>query len=157
MIHGTSINAVANIIQLAVAPVFLLAGVAGILNVMAARLARIVDRARSLELDVPKAGAVERERELKELVILDRRMTMAHWAIGLCTFAALLVCVVVMVLFVAVLSALQYAIPVALLFIGAMVSVTLGLLLFLAEVTIATRWVRVSDQFVLKGKARYEG
>jgi hypothetical protein len=156
MISHTSINAIASIIQLSVAPVFLLAGIAGILNVLAARLARIVDRARNLESDFPTADSDVQRAELRELVILDRRMTMAHWAIGLCTFAALLVCVVVMVLFVAVISALQFAVPVSLLFIGAMVSVTLGLLLFLAEVTIATRWVRVSEQFVLKGKPRYK-
>jgi hypothetical protein len=155
MINPASVNAVASIIQLSIAPVFLLAGIAGILNVLAARLARIVDRARNLESDVPTADAQVQEAELKELVILDRRMTMAHWAIGLCTFAALLVCLVVMVMFVAVISALQFAVPVSLLFIGAMASVTMGLLLFLAEVTIATRWVRVSEQFVLKGKPRY--
>lgn len=155
MINSSSVNAVASIIQLSIAPVFLLAGIAGILNVLAARLARIVDRARNLESDVPTADAQVQEAELKELVILDRRMTMAHWAIGLCTFAALLVCLVVMLMFVAVISALQFAVPVSLLFIGAMASVTLGLLLFLAEVTIATRWVRVSEQFVLKGKPRY--
>jgi len=153
---GTSVNTVATIIQLTVAPVFLLAGIAGILNVLAARLARIVDRARSLEQDVPTANAEVQKAELQELAILDRRMTMAHWAIGLCTFAALLICVVVMVLFVAVLSELQFATPVSLLFIAAMISVTLGLLLFLAEVTIATRWVRVSEQFVTKGKPRYD-
>ena len=155
MINSASVNAVASIIQLSIAPVFLLAGIAGILNVLAARLARIVDRARNLESDVPTAKAEVREAELKELVILDRRMTMAHWAIGLCTSAALLVCLVVMLMFVAVISHLQYAVPVSLLFIAAMASVTLGLLLFLAEVTIATRWVRVSEQFVLKGKPRY--
>ncbi|HEY0625172.1 MAG TPA: DUF2721 domain-containing protein [Allosphingosinicella sp.] len=156
MISHTSISTVASIIQLSVAPVFLLAGIAGILNVLAARLARIVDRARSLEMDVPTADAEVQRAEIRELAILDRRMTMCHWAIGLCTFAALLVCVVVMVLFVAVLSALNFAVPVSLLFIGAMVSVTLGLLLFLGEVTIATRWVRVSEQFVLKGKPLYD-
>lgn len=156
MITDTSVNAIANIIQLSVAPVFLLAGIAGILNVLAARLARIVDRARSLESDVPTAEAEVKRAEIRELAILDRRMTMCHWAIALCTFAALLVCVVVMVLFVAVLSELHFAVPVSLLFIGAMVSVTLGLLLFLSEVTIATRWVRVSEQFVLKGKPRFD-
>lgn len=156
MISHTSVNAIASIIQLSVAPVFLLAGIAGILNVLAARLARIVDRARSLESDIPTAESDVQRAELNELAILDRRMTMAHWAIGLCTFAALLVCVVVMVLFVAVISDLEFAVPVSLLFIGAMVSVTSGLLLFLAEVTIATRWVRVSEQFVLKGKPRYD-
>lgn len=152
----TSVSNVANIIQLAIAPVFLLAGIAGILNVLAARLARIVDRARSLESDVPNAEEDVRAAELKELVILDRRMTLCHWAIGLCTTAALLVCLVVMVLFVADIVELAFALPVSLLFIATMISVTLGLLLFLAEVTIATRWVRVSEQFVLKGKARYE-
>jgi hypothetical protein len=156
MIIDTSIDKVAGIIQLSVAPVFLLAGIAGILNVLASRLARIVDRARSLESDVLIADPDVREAELRELVILDRRMTMCHWAIGFCTFAALLVCVVVMVLFVAVLSSLHFAVPVSLLFIGTMLSVTSGLLLFLAEVTIATRWVRVSEQFVLKGKVRFE-
>lgn len=156
MIAETSVSTIANIIQLAVTPVFLLAGIAGILNVLAARLARIVDRARSLESDVPQAEAEVRRAELQELVILDRRMTMCHWAIGLCTAAALLVCVVVMVLFIADLIALDFALPVSLLFIAAMVSVTLGLLLFLGEVTIATRWVRVSERFVLKGKVRYD-
>jgi hypothetical protein len=153
----TSITNVATIIQLAIAPVFLLAGIAGILNVLAARLARIVDRARSLELDVPTAEEKVRTAELRELVILDRRMTLCHWSIGLCTTAALLVCVVIMVLFVANIVELAFALPVSLLFIATMISVTLGLLLFLAEVTIATRWVRVSEQFVMKGRPRYDG
>lgn len=152
----TSINTIAAIIQLSVAPVFLLAGIAGILNVLAARLARVVDRARSLESHVPTADRAVKEAELEELAVLDRRMTMCHWAIGLCTAAALFVCLVVMVLFVADLIALEFALPVSLLFIAAMLSVTAGLLLFLAEVTLATRWVRVSEQFVLKGKPRYD-
>jgi len=156
MISDTSVNTIASIIQLSVAPVFLLAGIAGILNVLAARLARIVDRARMLEVDVPTAEAEVQKAEIRELAILDRRMTMCHWAIGLCTFAALLVCIVVAVLFIAVLSELHFAVTVSLLFIAAMLSVTMGLLLFLGEVTIATRWVRVSEQFVLKGKPLYD-
>jgi hypothetical protein len=44
----------AQIIQLAVAPVFLLAGLGAFLNVCAGRLARIIDRARQLvETDEP--------------------------------------------------------------------------------------------------------
>jgi hypothetical protein len=39
---------------------------------------------------------------------------------------------------------------VSLLFIAAMVSVTIGLLLFLLEVTIATRFVRVNEKFVAR-------
>lgn len=157
MITGTSVNTIANIIQLSVAPVFLLAGIAGFLNVLASRLARIVDRARSLESDVPTAEAEVRDAELRELVILDRRMSMSHWAIGLCTAAALFICLLVMILFVSDLIGLDFAVPVSLLFVLAMLSVTLGLLLFLGEVTIATRFVRVNERFVSKGKVRYEG
>lgn len=150
---STDVNTIASIIQLAVTPVFLLAGVAGILNVLAARLARVVDRARKLESDFPTADREVQDAELKELAILDRRMAFCHWAIGFCTAGALLVCVVVMVLFIADIVALEFAVPVSLLFIAAMLSVIVGLLLFLAEVTVATRWVRVSEQFLLKRRA----
>lgn len=150
LVASGDVSAIAHIIQLAVAPVFLLAGIGGILNVLAARLARIVDRARALEKDVPIAEADVRALELDELAVLDRRMGICHWAIGLCTAAALFVCLVVMVLFVADIIAINFAVPVSLLFIAAMASLTLGLLLFLAEVTIATRLVRVQEQFVAR-------
>jgi hypothetical protein len=150
----TSISSVAQIIQLAVAPVFLLAGIGGILNVVAGRLARVVDRVRRLEREIPHADAELRAIELRELAILDRRMGACHWSIGLCTTAALLICLVVMVLFVADLVALPFAIPVSLLFIAAMASLTLGLMLFLYEVTVATRSVRVDEQFVSRRSKR---
>lgn len=146
-----SISTIAHIIQLAVAPVFLLAGIGSILNVFAARLARVVDRARRLEMLVSNADDEERSIEIQELEILDRRMAICHWAIGLCTAAALLICLVVVILFVADIVEIRFAIPVSLLFIAAMVSLTCGLLLFLAEVTIATRFVRVNEKFVRRG------
>ncbi len=148
-----SISTVAHTIQLAVAPVFLLAGIGGILNVVASRLARVVDRVRRLELDVPEAEESLRKQELEELAILDRRMNLCHFSIGLCTTSALLICIVVMVLFLAGLTRMDFALWVSLLFIAATACLTLGLLLFLAEVTIATRSVRVSEQYVRK-KAR---
>jgi len=145
-----SISTIAHIIQLAVAPVFLLAGIGSLINVLAGRLARVVDRARQLERHVPTADDEEAALEIQQLEILDQRMTICHWAIGLCTTAALLVCLVVMILFIADLVAIRFAVPVSLLFIAAMLSLTLGLLLFLAEVTIATRSVRVDEKFVTR-------
>lgn len=151
VMNDASISTIAHIIQLAVAPVFLLAGIGSILNVLAHRLGRVIDRARRLEIHVPEANDEQRAIEISELAILDRRIAICHWAIGLCTTAALLICVVVMILFVADLVAIRFAIPVSLLFIAAMFSLTCGLLLFLAEVTIATRFVRVNEQFVARG------
>jgi hypothetical protein len=141
---------IAHIIQLAVAPVFLLAGIGGILNVVATRLARVVDRVRSLERDLPGSDPDQLEVGMRELAILDRRMGVCHWSIALSTVAALLICLVVMILFITDLVALNFAIPVSLLFIAAMVSLTLGLSLFLFEVTIATRFVRVDEQYIMR-------
>jgi hypothetical protein len=143
-----SIATVAHIIQLAVAPVFLLAGIGGIINVVANRLARVVDRVRALERELAAREADGEAWALRSLAILDRRMRLCHWAIGLCVAAALLICLVVVILFTAYLAAINFALPVSLLFTGAMLSLTFGLLLFLAEVTIATRSVRVDEKFV---------
>ena len=145
-----SISDIGEIIQLAIAPVFLLAGLGGILNVGASRLSRVVDRVRTLERDVPTAEAELKAAELRELAILDRRLGLCHWSVALCTTAALLICLVVIILFVADLVGLKFAFWVSLFFIAAMASLTVGLLLFLLEVTIATRFVRVSEQFVTR-------
>ncbi|MFC7499076.1 DUF2721 domain-containing protein [Enterovirga sp. GCM10030262] len=150
---GASISTVAQIIQLSVAPVFLLAGIGGILNVVANRLARVVDRVRSLERDVGQSDLSLRGGDLRRLSVLDRRMRFCHWSIALCVVAALLICLVVVVLFIADLVSINFAIPVSLLFIAAMISLTIGLLLFLAEVTIATRSVRVNEEFISRGRA----
>ena len=46
---STSVNDLAQVIQIVVAPIFMLTGIAGFLNVMSGRLGRIVDRARIME------------------------------------------------------------------------------------------------------------
>lgn len=153
----TDLTGVAHIIQLAVAPVFLLAGLGGILNVVASRLARVVDRVRSLEQHIPTAEPELKAIELRELAILSKRITLCHWSVGLCTTAALLICIVVIVLFVASLVRLDFAVTVSLLFIAAMSAAAIGLLIFLVEVTLATRFVRVDERFRLelrRGRAR---
>lgn len=151
---GADISTIAHTIQLAVAPVFLLAGIGGILNVVAGRLARVVNRVRSLELDVPTAAEDVRRHELKELTVLDRRIRLCQLSIGLCTASALLISLVVIVLFVSNLVTMNFAMAVSLLFIAAMVSLTLGLLLFLAEVTVSTRFVRVNEAYVRRRRDR---
>lgn len=86
-------------IQLAVAPVFLLTGVAGLLGVMANRLARIIDRARTLEERWTSLDQYSRAEARSEIVILEQRRTLSSWAINFCTIAALLVCLCIVTLF----------------------------------------------------------
>lgn len=139
---------VAHIIQLAVAPVFLLTGIGSLLNVFAGRLSRVIDRARKLEAEIPGLSERDRELALAELVILDQRMAVIHWAINGVVAGALFVCVVVALLFVADLVSLEFGRPVAIMFITAMVLLIAGLVLFMIEVSIATRSVRVREEYV---------
>ncbi len=137
------VSSIAHQIQLAVAPVFLLAGIGSILNVLAQRLARVVQRARSLEQDFASLDGETRALATAELKILDRRMTVVNLALSACTAAALFVCVLVALLFVADPANIAMARPIAALFVLAMGLLITGLVLFLWEVRLAMSALRV--------------
>jgi uncharacterized protein DUF2721 len=143
MYAGPAVSTIAHQIQLAVAPVFLLAGIGSILNVLAQRLARVVERARSLERDFASFEEEARTLATAELRILDKRMTVVNLALSACTAAALFVCVLVAMLFVADLADFAFGRLVAWLFVLAMGLLIFGLLLFLWEVRLAMRALRV--------------
>lgn len=144
------ISAIAHLIELSVAPVFLIAGIGAIMNVLTSRLARIVDRARALEADLEKYSQEEPKARLAldELSVLDRRMAAAHWAINLCTTSVLFVCIAVVLLFLSEFLEFSFARPVALLFAATMMLLIVGLILFLIEMSIATRHVRVRRDLI---------
>ena len=99
-----SVNTVAEIVRLAVAPVFLLSGICAFLNVCASRLSRIVDRSREVEPRLLDSRGAEHDRWLGELRVLDRRMSLVSWAISLSVLSGVLICAVVVLLFSASLS-----------------------------------------------------
>lgn len=134
-----AVSAIAHHIQLAVAPVFLLAGIGSILNVMAGRLARVTERARLIEREFHSYDDEARRLATAELRILDVRMTVVNLALSACTAAALFVCVLVALLFVADLADFAIGRPVAWLFVLAMLLLIAGLVLFLWEVRLAMR------------------
>jgi hypothetical protein len=142
------LSSIAHTIQLSVAPVFLLAGIGSILNVMTARLGRVIDRARALEAMLSGFDDENRARASAELKVLDRRMAMSHWAISCCTASALFVCLVVAIMFLADLTHAGYSRTVATLFVVAMGLIVAGLTLFLAEIRLATVSVRVRDDIL---------
>lgn len=144
----TGVVHVAQIIQLAVAPVFLLAGIGAFLNVCASRLARIVDRARGLEPRIYASRGQEHDRLLDELRVLDRRMALVSRAIFLSVLSALLTCTVVALLFAAALVGARFGTAIALLFIGAMIAVGLGFAVFLVETRVASRAVRIRTELL---------
>ena len=142
------VTQIAQLIQLAIAPVFLLAGIGALLNVVAHRLARVVDRARALESEFHSYDEDQRGRAAAELCLLDRRMKVANWAISACTASALFTCLVVAILFVADLSEFAFGQAIALLFIATMLLLIAGLILFLYEIRLAMRSLRVRSELL---------
>lgn len=138
--------AVAHAIQLAVAPVFLLTGIAAILTVMTNRLGRVIDRARILEERLERASPEALGTLRTDLAVLSKRAKLNGRAITLCTATALLVCTVIAVLFLSAFLRFDASIPVALLFIAAMLCFFLGLLLFLREIYLATMNLRIAPR-----------
>lgn len=147
------VDTIAASIQLAIAPVFLLTGIGSILGVLAARLGRITDRARKLESEIPGYPGERRRIAVRDLAALDRRMAAAHWSIALCTCSALLVCIVIAVLFIGEFVSMRGTAIVPLLFIAAMALLIVGLTLFLHEVQIALRSVRIRAAVLTEGAA----
>lgn len=143
---------IAHIIELAIAPVFLIAGIGALLNVLTNRLGRVVDRGRTIEASVAAQmpeGAV-RDRMAKELKAVDQRMKRIHAALTLSTLAALLNCLVIMFLFMGELFGADLSRIVATLFIATMGALIGALCFFLGEIGIATRTLRVRTDLLDK-------
>ena len=138
---------VAHLIQLAVGPVFLLAGVAATLNVLTSRLGRIVDRARPLEAQLASATDVRERAELTgRLMVMARRARYMNAALTLSTISGLLVAIVVLLLFFRSFLRIDLSIATAAVFAGSIHCLVLALLSFLVEVRIATATLRIGPR-----------
>ncbi len=143
MQEAEQVASIAHVIQLAVAPVFLLSGVAAMLNVLTNRLNRIVDRARGLEAELPTAAPGRVQTLSASLGRLAQRARLISLGIALCTASAILISTVVIVLFVDSVFGFHSSALVATLFIAAMTALTIGLMLFLREIHLATVHLRI--------------
>ena len=141
-----NIDTVAHVIEIAVAPVFLLAGISGLLMVLTNRLGRAIDRSRSLQgtesdfLPDHQKAAIE-----SEFKTLTRRGRLIHLAISLSTASALLVCLVIITLFVGSLAQFNVSIAVATLFIVALSLLSFAFLCFLTEIFISIRTLKLKE------------
>ena len=138
-----AVSTIAHQIELSIAPVFLLAGIGALLSVLTQRLARTVERERNLERDFVDFDADRRRIAAEEMHLLDQRVTVVNLAITACTAAALFVCVVIAMLFVAGLCDFAVGRTIAWLFIVTMLLLTAGLSLFLWEIRLAIRALRI--------------
>jgi hypothetical protein len=138
-VSDQTIYDISHVIQLSVAPVFLLTAIGTILGVMSNRLARIVDRARVLK---ERMENLQEDRTLPihaEMRCLAQRRHLVNLGITFGTSAALLVCVSIATVFLGAVLKINIAVPVASLFILAMAAFVAALVCFLREVLLAVR------------------
>lgn len=139
MAADIAVVSITHAIQQAAAPVFLLAGIGAILNVLANRLSRIVDRSRELHGRLESSAPSRRGGIEREVQVLVQRGRVVHRAIGFATTSALLVCFVVAILFISAVMQWNGGIVVAALFVLAMLFLISALVGFLREIQLATR------------------
>lgn len=144
MLSIPEISDIAHVVQLAVAPVFLLTGVGAILSVLTTRMGRVIDRAHRID------GWIEEGKNpanyVDELSTLSQRLGIIHHAITLCSLSAFFVCAVIFTIFVGTYFSASIGGAVAFLFAAAMIMLIGALIMFMSEVQIARRSILIGPK-----------
>lgn len=140
------ISDIGHVIQLAIAPVFLLTGVGTKLSVLINRLARIIDRTRVLE---ERLRAGPNEEYIEELEVLYTRSHLINYAITASTACGLLVCLVIAMLFLGDTTNLPLDQYIAASFVLAMIALISSFVFLLKEIFIAAGHMRMRHNIVL--------
>ena len=128
---------ITRVIELAIAPVFLLTAVGALLGVLSGRLGRSVDRRRDLEERFGTFTAAESERASDELELIARRIRLIYFAISLAVLCALFICLLIATAFAGAFIATDLSRLVAGMFVLAMIALIGSLLSFLREIFLA--------------------
>ena len=137
MVLNAGIDEIANVIQLAIAPVFLLTAVGALIGVQTNRLARAVDRTRMLEEQQGQGGHNAIALASGELTVLRSRMRMIYLAVVLDVISALFVGLTIVIAFAEAFVSLNLAWLIGLLFVAAMLAFIASLAVFLREIFLA--------------------
>lgn len=152
-IEANSVSTVAQLIQLSVAPVFLLAGVAGLLNVFTGRLSRIIDKVDKLDkYENENSDFIKNNEDSLKLKqrrkFLTMRMKNTNLAILFCTSTGLLIALVIVTMFLSAIFDFQDSLFIAILFILAMLSLISSLFLFLREIFYTTSFIKTKQSYI---------
>lgn len=149
LIADLEVGQIGRLIQLAMAPAFLLVATGNILQLFAGRLARVIDRERVQLAEFSRTEGEDHIRVVRELQILDRRASIVNKAILMATLSASTVSLLIAAMFVLSLTGYQFGQVVAGGFILAMVFLIAGLGLFIAEIRLATRNIRIEERLLI--------
>ena len=144
MLTEPHIAEITHVIQLAVAPVFMLTAVGTLISVLTTRLSRSIDRSRILEERLPSLSTAEVERVRGELGTLAHRIRLVYLAISLSVLSALFVSLLIAAAFAGAFVAADLSRLVAVMFVLAMASLTASLIVFLREIFLAVTSARLA-------------
>jgi len=140
LVDPAVVHSVSELIKLSVAPVFLLAAVAGLLNVFIGRLARIMDQV--YKLDSQEQNGEITPKMISRRKFLTMRMSNINLAIFFCTSTGLLIALVILTMFLSTLFHFSTSLVISILFILAMSSLIVSLFVFLKEIHYTTSFIR---------------
>ena len=150
-LNADSVNTVSQLIQLSVAPVFLLAGVAGLLNVFTGRLSRIIDKVDKLD-KYEEENILKDEKSILKITqrreFLTMRMKNTNLAILFSTSTGLLVAMVIVTMFLSAIFNFKDFLFIAILFILAMICLIISLFLFLREIFYTTSFINKKKSYI---------
>lgn len=141
-------SSIAQTIQLALTPIFILVAIGNFMNVLTGRLARIVDRSRHLQGQHVETEGPEHDQLVYELRQLDVRIKLINRAVLLLVLAAITVGITVGLLFIARLIHASLEVLIAFSFFGAVLLLMAALVTFLRETRIATALLRIPETYL---------
>jgi hypothetical protein len=139
---------IAQTIQLALAPVFVLVALGNIMNLLSARLGRIVDRSRHLQQSYTATAGSEHDAVVREIRLVDRRIQLINRALLTLVSAAVCIGLTVALLFFEELFGTNLQPIAAGVFIVSVGLLMWALLLFLRETQLATEALRIPSNYL---------
>ncbi|MBT0666960.1 DUF2721 domain-containing protein [Novosphingobium profundi] len=135
-------------IQLALTPVFVLVAIGNILNILSSRLGRVVDRARMLQRLYFETQDAEHDLVVREIRLVDRRITIITRAIRLMVLSALAIGSTVAILFLQGLAGFDLHVVAAIIFLASILLLLIALILFLQETQVAADALKVPSNLL---------
>lgn len=142
------VGVIAQTIQLALAPVFVLVAIGNIMNILTTRLGRIVDRSRALQGQYAQTTGREHDIVVIEIRYVDRRIHLIGRALLLLVVSGLAIGVTVGSLFVGEMANLELRNLTGLTFFGAIALLMIALVYLLLETRIAASSLRLPQELL---------
>jgi hypothetical protein len=134
---------IAQTIQLALAPVFVLVAIGNILNLLSSRLGRVVDRSRALQTRHMATQGSEHDMVVAEIRLLDQRIHLITRAVFALVISGLAIGTTVAELFLQQLVGADLQLLAALTFLVAIGLLMWALVLFLRETRVSAQQLRI--------------